>query len=430
MTEGGGKTSREIFGRALAVMPGGVNSPVRAFGAVGGTPVVFERGEGAFLFDVDGERYLDLVMSWGALILGHAHPEIVSRLGDALHAGTSFGAPCLDEVRLAEHICGVVPSVERVRMVSSGTEAVMSAIRLARAHTARSKIVKFRGCYHGHADSMLVRAGSGVATLGLPDSPGVPSGAAGDTLVARFNDAGSVADLFDRNANEIAAVIVEPVAGNMGLIPPVEGFLEGLRSLTTDHGALLVFDEVMTGFRVGPSGAQVLYDVTPDLTTFGKVIGGGLPVGAFGGRSDIMEAMAPAGPVYQAGTLSGNPIAMRAGLATLERLTDRSVYEDLGSTSHAFAQAIADEAERAGIPVQTAVAGGMFGFSFAEDPVRDWDTAAACDRERFGSFFHGMLKAGVYLPPSPFEACFVSTAHGEAEVEGFAVAARSAMSAL
>ncbi len=430
MSRGGGTSSRVLYERGLRVIPGGVNSPVRAFRAVGGVPVAFERGEGAYLIDVDGRRFLDLVMSWGAMILGHAHPEIVSEVEAAVRGGTSFGAPCPDEVKLAEHICKVVPSVERVRMVSSGTEAVMSAIRLSRAYTHRSKILKFRGCYHGHADSMLVRAGSGVATLSLPDSPGVPPGAAEDTLVAQFNNLDAVADLFDEHQDNIAAVIVEPVAGNMGLITPNHGFLEGLQSLTSERGALLIFDEVMTGFRVGPSGAQGLYGITPDLTTFGKVIGGGFPVGAFGGRAEIMDQMAPTGPVYQAGTLSGNPIAMRAGLTTLEHLTDPAVYEALGSRSHALVDALANEAKNAGVALQTSVVGGMFGFYFAEHTINSWEEAETCDRERFASFFHGMLEAGVYLPPSPFEACFTSTAHGDSEVEYFQAAAGSVMKTL
>ena len=428
MSRGGASSSRALYERGLRVIPGGVNSPVRAFGAVGGVPLAFERGEGAYLIDVDGRQFLDLVMSWGAIILGHAHPVIVSEVERAVSRGTSFGAPCPDEVKLAEHICKTVPSVER--MVSSGTEAVMSAIRLARAYTHRSKILKFKGCYHGHADSMLVRAGSGVATLSLPDSPGVPAGAAEDTLVAQFNNLDSVAEVFDENQDNIAAVIVEPVAGNMGLIPPTQGFLEGLQSLTSERGALLIFDEVMTGFRVGPSGAQGLYGITPDLTTFGKVIGGGFPVGAFGGRAGIMDQMAPAGPVYQAGTLSGNPIAMRAGLTTLEHLTDPAVYEALGSRSHALVDALANEARSAGVALQTSVVGGMFGFYFAEHTVNSWEEAEMCDRERFAAFFHGMLEAGVYLPPSPFEACFISTAHGDSEVEYFRTAAGSVMKTL
>ena len=430
MSRGGGTSSGAFYERALRVIPGGVNSPVRAFRAVGGVPVMFERGEGAYLTDVDGRRFVDLVMSWGAMILGHAHPAVVSEVEEAVSGGTSFGAPCPDEVKLAEHICKMVPSVERVRMVSSGTEAVMSAIRLARAYTHRSKILKFKGCYHGHADSMLVRAGSGVATLSLPDSPGVPSGAAEDTLVAQFNDLDSVAALFDEHQGNIAAVIVEPVAGNMGLIPPTQGFLEDLQSLTSEWRALLIFDEVMTGFRVGPSGAQGLFGITPDLTTFGKVIGGGFPVGAFGGRAEIMDQMAPAGPVYQAGTLSGNPIAMRAGLTTLRHLTNPAVYEALESKSCAFADALTNEAESLGIALQPSVVGGMFGLDFAEHTVNSWEEADTCDRERFAAFFHGMLEAGVYLPPSPFEACFISTVHGDSEVECFRAAANSAMKTL
>jgi glutamate-1-semialdehyde 2,1-aminomutase len=408
-------------------MPGGVNSPVRAFRGVGGAPVVFESGEGAWLIDVDGHRYVDLVMSWGALILGHAHERIVAELESALRRGTSFGAPCPDEVALAEAIQAALPSMERLRMVSSGTEAVMGAIRIARACTERSRIVKFQGCYHGHADAMLVRAGSGVATLGLPDSPGVPAGATADTLVARYNDLTSVAELFENHGTEIAAVIVEPVAGNMGLILPADGFLPGLRSLTREHGALLIFDEVMTGFRVGPAGAQGRYGVTPDLTTLGKVIGGGLPVGAFGGRADLMSVLAPAGAVYQAGTLSGNPLAMRAGLTTLRLLAESPPWSRLEQTSTRIVRTLSDEAGRRGIPIQAAAVGGMFGFFFADAPVTDWESAAACDRDRFKRFFHAMLDEGVYLAPSAFEAGFVSTAHGSAELEAFAAAVENAM---
>ena len=408
-------------------MPGGVNSPVRAFGAVGGTPVVFERGDGAHLVDVDGARYVDLVMSWGALILGHAHPQVVAEVTEALSRGTSFGAPCPEEVSLAEKIHAAVPSMERLRMVSSGTEAVMSALRVARAHARRSLVVKFQGCYHGHADAMLVRAGSGVATLGLPDSPGVPPGAAADTLVARYNDTDSVESLFAEHPGGIAAVIVEPAAGNMGLVLPADGFLEGLSALTEAHGALLVFDEVMTGFRVGPSGVQGRHAITPDLTTLGKVIGGGLPIGAFGGRAEIMDALAPTGPVYQAGTLSGNPLAMRAGLTTLRLLGEPGVWERLETTSRALAEIMEREAKARGVPLHASAMGAMFGFHFTPDPVVDWETASSTDRDRFRRFFHAMLAEGVYLPPSPFEACFVSTAHGEEELDVFSRAARTAM---
>jgi glutamate-1-semialdehyde 2,1-aminomutase len=425
--EGGGTASQEYFQRALSVIPGGVNSPVRAFGAVGGTPVVFDRGEGAYLTDLDGARYVDHVLSWGALILGHAHPEVIAAVSEALAKGTSFGAPCRDEVSLAEAIRAAMPSIEQVRMVNSGTEAVMSAVRLARAHTRRDCVVKFQGCYHGHADSMLVRAGSGVATLGLPDSPGVTKGAVSDTLVADFNDIESVQRLFGERRGEIAAVIVEPVAGNMGLVLPATDFLSELRSLTEEEGALLIFDEVMTGFRVGPGGAQRRLGVTPDLTTLGKVIGGGLPIGAFGGREDIMAGLAPLGTVYQAGTLSGNPLAMRAGLTTLESLDEPGMWDRLETSSRRVVDVLAGAAAAAGVPFQTNSVGGMFGFFFAEEPVVDWASAACSDRERFRRFYHAMLREGVYLAPSPFEAGFVSTVHGEEEAEAMGRAARVAM---
>ncbi len=424
------KTSRELFARALQSLPGGVNSPVRAFGSVGGTPLFFERGEGAYLVDVDGNRYVDHVLSWGALILGHADAGAMDEIAEALRRGTSFGAPCRDEIELAERIRTAMPSIELLRMVNSGTEAVMSALRVARAHTGRSKIIKFQGCYHGHADLMLVRAGSGVATLGLPDSPGVPPATVADTLVARYNDPESVSSLLEANPDQVATVIVEPVAGNMGFIAPEDGFLSSLRDLTTQHGALLLFDEVMTGFRVGPGGAQGLYGVTPDLTTIGKVIGGGLPVGAFGGRRDIMERVAPLGPVYQAGTLSGNPLAMRAGLATLRRLDATGIWSDLENRTRAVTTVLSEAAQHEGVPIQVASAGAMFGFFLEEEPILDWDGAKRVDRERFARFFHAMLDQGVYLAPSPFEAGFVSMAHGPQELDVVAAAAAVAMGAI
>jgi glutamate-1-semialdehyde 2,1-aminomutase len=404
-----------------------VNSPVRAFKAVEGPPLFIDRGEGAYLVDVDGNRFVDHVLSWGPLILGHAHPAVVSALHRASMRGTSYGAPCEAEVELATEIRERMPALEMIRMVNSGTEAVMSALRLARAFTGRSRIVKFEGCYHGHADPMLVRSGSGVATLALPDSPGVPEGSVADTLLARFNDASSVEDLFDEHPDGIAAVIVEPVAGNMGLVLPHADFLPRLRALTERHGALLVFDEVMTGFRVGAGGAQGRYGVRPDLTTLGKVIGGGLPVGALGGRADIMEMLAPSGPVYQAGTLSGNPLAMEAGLATLRKLALPGTWARLETQGRRTAEILRAEADAAAVAMQIVNVGSMFGLFFAEAEVCDWTAAAACDRAMFSRFFRGMLENGVYLAPSPFEAGFVSTAHGDAELERLADAARAAL---
>ncbi|MCH7991369.1 MAG: glutamate-1-semialdehyde 2,1-aminomutase [Gemmatimonadetes bacterium] len=409
------KRSRELFERALRRIPGGVNSPVRAFKAVGGDPRFIDHGEGAYLVDADGHRYVDHVMSWGALILGHAHPRIVADLTETLRGGTSFGAPCVGEVELAERICAAMPAVEKVRMVSSGTEAVMSALRVARAFTERNKIVKFAGCYHGHADFLLVESGSGVATLGLPDSPGVPEGTVADTLVARYNDVDSVRAILESCSGEVAAVIVEPVAGNMGLVLPQEGFLDALRALTSEHGALLVFDEVMTGFRVGPGGAQGRFGITPDMTTLGKVIGGGLPVGAFGGRADIMDLVAPAGPVYQAGTLSGNPLAMQAGLSTLRALDEPGAWSRLEASARATADVLRTSAAKEGVPVSVSSVGAMWGFFLTAEPVTDWDSAARLDRARFATFFQVMLENGVYLAPSPFEAAFVSTEHGDPE---------------
>ena len=419
--------SIELFQEAQKLLPGGVNSPVRAFRAVGGQPLFIERGEGAYLFDVDGNRYIDYVLSWGPLILGHAHPQVVEALTKAVLAGTSYGAPSPLEVELAVLVQEFMPNMEMLRFVNSGTEATMTALRLARAFTNRDKIVKFEGCYHGHADMLLVQAGSGVATLGLPDSPGVPPATVKDTLVGRFNDLESVVELFRQFHAEIAAVIVEPVAGNMGVVLPQDGFLEDLREITRQHGALLIFDEVMTGFRVHPGGAQALYDIQPDLTTLGKVIGGGLPVGAYGGRREIMEMIAPSGPVYQAGTLSGNPLAMTAGITTLKYLQKPGVWEQLENTASELAGGIGTAAQAAGVPVQSNRAGTMFSTFFTETPVRDWGTAKTSDTERFGRFFSAMLEAGVYLAPSQFEAGFVSTAHDKTTNEATIEAAKRAL---
>ncbi len=422
--------SIQWFERARQILPGGVDSPVRAFRAVGGQPLFIARGKGPYLYDVDGNRYIDYVLSWGPLVLGHAHPEVVEALQEAVAKGTSYGAPSPLEVELAELVQSFIPSIEMIRFVNSGTEATMSALRLARAYTQRDKIVKFQGCYHGHADMLLVQAGSGVATLGLPDSPGVPRGATQDTLVARYNDLESVRSLFEQYPEEIAAVIVEPVGGNMGVVPPVPGFLEGLREITEAHGALLIFDEVMTGWRVHPGGAQALYGITPDLTTLGKVIGGGLPVGAYGGKREIMEMVAPVGPMYQAGTLSGNPLAMTAGIVTLKVLQREGVWERLEALTERLTAGIGEAAREAGVPVQQTRVGTMFATFFTETPVRDWDTVKTSDTGRFARFFRAMLERGVYLAPSQYEAGFMSLAHDEAVIDATVEAAREAFKAV
>ncbi len=422
--------SVELFAQAQELLPGGVDSPVRAFRAVGGQPLFIARGQGPYLYDVDGNRYIDYVLSWGPLILGHAHPRIVAALAEAAGRGTSFGAPCELELELARQVRQFMPTIEMLRFVNSGTEATMSALRLARAFTGRDKIIKFNGCYHGHADLLLARAGSGVATLGLPDSPGVPAGTTQDTLVAEFNAPASVERLFESNPGQIAAVIVEPVAGNMGVVPPAEGFLQGLRDLASREGALLVFDEVMTGFRVHPGGAQELYHVRPDLTTLGKVIGGGLPVGAYGGRRDIMEMIAPAGPVYQAGTLSGNPLAMTAGVETLKLLGQPGLWEGLERRGARLVAGLRDAARQAGIALQAARVGTMFSIFFTSVVPRDWATVNTSDTRLFAAFHRAMLTRGVYLAPSQFEAGFISTAHDEAVIEATLEAGRQAFLAL
>jgi glutamate-1-semialdehyde 2,1-aminomutase len=414
--------SRALFAEASTLLPGGVDSPVRAFRAVGGDPLFIARGEGAWLEDVDGNRYVDYMLSWGPLILGHAPSALVRALAETAALGTSFGAPSPLEVQLAQRVRQFFPAIEMLRFVSSGTEATMSALRLARAFTGRTKILKFEGCYHGHADLLLVKAGSGVATLGLPDSPGVPAGTVADTLVVPFNDLAAVEGRFADLPGEIAAVIVEPVAGNMGVVPPVEGFLEGLRTVTRDHGALLIFDEVMTGFRVHPSGAQALTGVVPDLTTLGKVIGGGLPVGAYGGRRDIMELIAPAGPVYQAGTLSGNPLAMRAGLVTLEALGRPGVWEGIATRAAQVAALIEHAAQSAKVPVRVQRVGTMLTAFFTDEPVTNWTGASRCDTQAFGRWHRALLDRGVYWVPAQFEAAFLSAAHGDRELTHTAAA--------
>ncbi|MGI9273295.1 MAG: glutamate-1-semialdehyde 2,1-aminomutase [Endozoicomonas sp.] len=411
--------SVELFAEAQKVIPGGVNSPVRAFKGVGGKPVFFKSAKGAYVEDVDGNRLIDYVGSWGPMILGHNHPDVVDAVRQQALQGLSFGAPTALETELALKVREIFPSMDLLRMVNSGTEATMSAIRLARGFTGRDRIVKFEGCYHGHSDSLLVKAGSGALTLGVPSSPGVPAALADNTITLTFNDIDSVEQAFREIGREIACIIVEPVAGNMNCIPPVPGFLQGLRRVCDEHGALLIFDEVMTGFRVALGGAQAYYDVKPDLTTLGKIIGGGLPVGAFGGRRDVMEHLAPLGPVYQAGTLSGNPLAMAAGLATLNNITRPGFHDELADKVETLLEGLRRQASEAGIPMQTSQVGAMFGLFFtgAEETVESFAQVMACDSDFYGRFFHAMLDEGVYLAPSAFEAGFISETHGELEIQ-------------
>jgi glutamate-1-semialdehyde 2,1-aminomutase len=410
--------SDELFQRAQAHIPGGVNSPVRAFKGVGGEPVFFSRGKGPYLYDIDGNRYIDYVSSWGPLIVGHAHPEVIAAVQEAAAQGLGFGTPTAIEVEMAETLCRLVPGMDLVRMVSSGTEATMSAIRLARGFTGRDKILKFEGCYHGHADSLLVKAGSGALTLGVPTSGGIPLALAEQTLVVSYNDLDAVQEVFAHFGNEIAAIIVEPVAGNMNCIPPVPNFLQGLRAICNDYGSVLIFDEVMTGFRVALGGAQAFYKIMPDLTTLGKIVGGGLPVAAFGGRREIMEMIAPLGPVYQAGTLSGNPVAMAAGLTTLKLIQSPGFHQHLSNQTQNLTNGILERAHDAGIPMAANQVGGMFGLFFTEEKeVTNYCQATNCNLDRFKLFFHEMLKQGIYLAPSAFEAGFVSSTHGDEQIE-------------
>jgi len=420
-------TNHELFQRAQGLMPGGVNSPVRAFKSVGGEPFFTARADGAYLWDVEGTRYLDYIGSWGPMIVGHNHPAVREAVERAVKNGLSFGTPCAAEVTMAETITRLIPSVEMVRMVNSGTEATMSAIRLARGATGRSKIVKFEGCYHGHGDSFLVKAGSGALTFGVPTSPGVPKANADLTLTLPYNDIDAATALFAECGNEIASLIIEPVAGNMNCIPPLDGYLQALRELCTQHGVLLIFDEVMTGFRVALGGAQAHYAVRPDLTCFGKIIGGGMPVGAYGGRRDLMEQIAPSGPIYQAGTLSGNPVAMAAGLAVLELVQAAGFHDALSAKTQQLTDGLQSVANEEGIPFSTNSIGGMFGLFFTTDKVTSYAQATAADSALFNRFFHGMLKRGVYLAPSAFEAGFISSAHSDQDIADTLQAARAAM---
>jgi glutamate-1-semialdehyde 2,1-aminomutase len=409
--------SDELFAAAQKLIPGGVNSPVRAYRSVGGTPRFIDHAKGAYITDVDGNEFVDYVLSWGPMILGHAHPAIIEAITRQATRGTSFGAPTGLETELAQLVHEAMPNVEMVRFVSSGTEATMSAVRLARAHTGRAKILKFAGCYHGHADPFLVSAGSGVATLGLPDSPGVTASTVADTLTAPYNDLAAATSIAEAHASDLAVIVVEPVVGNMGFVLPAHGYLEGLRELATRLGAVLLFDEVMTGFRVAHGGAQAHFGVTPDLTTLGKVIGGGLPCAAYGGKREIMQGVAPVGKMYQAGTLSGNPIAMAAGIAMLTELKRPGVYDRLSHTAASLVQMAKDEGARAGLTVQSAHAGSMWGFFICDTPVTDYESAKKSNTKQYATFFHSMLEHGVYLAPSQFEAAFISTMHGHAELE-------------
>ena len=422
--------SVKLFQEALRYIPGGVNSPVRAFRSVGADPLFVSKAAGSKIFDVDGNEYIDYVGSWGPMVLGHCHPKVVDAVQKAVANGSSFGAPTELEITLAQMVVGAVPSIDMVRMVSSGTEATMSAIRLARGYTGRDKILKFSGCYHGHADSLLVKAGSGAATFGVPDSPGVPLDFAKHTLTAEYNSIESVKALVQQNQGQIACIIVEPIAGNMGTVPPADGFLEGLRTICTNEGIILIFDEVMTGFRVAYGGAQELYGVIPDMTTLGKIIGGGLPVGAFGGKKEIMQILSPSGGVYQAGTLSGNPLAMTAGIETLKLLQQDGFYRQLEERSAYLAKGIAQAAKDASYPIYSTRVGSMFCAFFTGNEVHNWTTAATCDTKAFAKYFLSMLKEGVYLAPSQFETAFVSIAHTETDIDNTIAAARKAFAAL
>ena len=424
------KTSEKLFEQAQAVIPGGVNSPVRACTSVGVTPLFISHGDGCHIYSADGDRYIDLVGSWGPLILGHAHAEVLDAIKETLSAGTSFGAPTELEVRFAEAICDALPAVEKVRAVNSGTEATMTAVRLARGYTGRTKLIKIDGGYHGHADFLLVAAGSGAATLGIPGSAGVSEGAAQDTVLVPYNDLPALKKVFDEIGDQVAAMIVEPVAGNMGVVPPAEGYLEGIRELTSEHGALFIMDEVMTSFRVAYGCAQGLYDVQPDLCCLGKIVGGGLPLAAFGGRADIMDKLAPVGEVYQAGTLSGNPLAVVAGLKTLEILKRPNTYERLEELGALLEAGLRDAAQAAGVPVCINRVGSMQTLFFSEGPIRNYDEAKACDTERFSKYFQAMRERGIFLPPSQFEAMFLSLAHGEDDVAEIVAAARESIASL